>query len=342
MSVGTLHRVTLRYGIGLHCFSTKRVNVDLSRAAKPASVNMLLCVFTKTTKGSCVLGRTIPRGACFSPGFTHASRFLRRSMFGGCRARARLVHCVAHLKQGSISLTRSVVSLNSYAVGLGPTSAVLPLDHPRFVGVRPCTPRSRIRNCARLVRGLSTCLYRVAKFGNYALRPGSKTTNRCANLHMVQTCLRDVKRKRHGVILLPTSTRNAGPTDTIRYNFAAIAIGYSSGKGVSLRSFQTGTRTGGSGLTTDVVACPSARNVFRISVGRVYSVIRTYNNRLCVSNTGVGTRINLAGPNAVNTSIYRLGLRGAFSSPRKKNNPNINPVYITTRLIPFLPRRPVL
>lgn len=205
--------------------------------------------------------------------------------------------------------------------------------------MRPLTPRSRAGNCRALVGGLDRRLGIVAKFTKVALRPGSNTTKRCAKLHVVHTCLRDVKRKRHGGVLVPTSTRNAGPTSTVRYKCAAIAYTYSSGNGMSMRSLHTGTRTGGSSLTTLVVACPSARNVFRPRVTRVYGVVRGYKTRICVSNTGVGTRMNLAGPNAVNTSMYRLGLRGAFTDPRNNNNPNMNPIYMTRRLIPFLPKR---
>lgn len=303
------------------------------------TTGVLLSVFTVTTKGSFRGISSVPRTAVVDRRLGHRAPCLARRMFSGCRARARVVHCVGHLSQGSVSLTRSVVSLNSYAVGLGTTTRVLPLDYTRFVYVRPLIPRSRTTKCHRLVRGLDRRLGIVAKFTKMDLRPGSNTTNRCTNLHAVHTCLRDVKRKRHGGMLVPTSTRNAGPTSTVRTKFAAMAYTYSRRKGMSVSSLHTGTRRGGSSLTTLVVACPSARNVFRARVMRVYRVVRTYKTRMCVSKTGVGTRMKLAGPKFVKTSIYRLGLRGAFTSPRKKNNPNMNPVYMTRRLMPFLPKR---
>lgn len=339
ISTPRMHAVTLDGRIGLHCFSGNSINFDVSRAASVSTTGVLLSVFTVTTRGSCRGVARVPSTSAFSGRLGHRDTFLARRMFGGCRARARVVHCVGELSHGSVSLTRSVVPLNSYAVGLGTTTRVLPLDHPSLLYVRPLMPRSRTRKCHGLVRGLDSRLGVVAKFTNIDLRPGSNTTNRCANLHMVHDCLRDVNRKRHGGVLVPTSTRKAGPTSTVRTNFAAVAYTYSRRNGMRVGSLHTGTRRGGRRLTTLVVACPSARNVFRARVMRVYSVVRTYNTRICVSNTGVGTRMKLAGPNFVNTSIYRLGLRGAFTSPRNNNNPNMNPVYMTRRLVPFLPNR---
>lgn len=172
-----------------------------------------------------------------------------------------------------------------------------------------------------------------------SLRPGTNTTKRCTKLLTVHHCRGRTKRNRHGIYLVPASTRKAGPTSSTVTNLGIIPIGYSRENGVSVTSLGSRTRTRGSGLSYVVIACPSARKMCRRAVGRLYSVIRTGNNRICVSNTGVGTRMNLAYPNYVNTSIYRLGLRGAFTVPRNNNNPNVKPVNMTRRLMPFLPKR---
>lgn len=128
ISTRGLHAVTLDGRMGLHCCSGNSMNFDVSRAASLGSMGLLLSVFSVTTRRAIRRVASVPRTSSLGHRLHHHASFLARRMFGGCRARARVVHCVGHLRHGSVSLTRSVVSLNSYAVGLGTTSRVLPLD----------------------------------------------------------------------------------------------------------------------------------------------------------------------------------------------------------------------
>ncbi len=245
-----------------------------------------------------------------------------------------MIHRCAGLSRVGFNISSKFCPLKDYAVGCGPGVGRRVTTRPNFTRLRPLRPTSAIRNtlaiCGKLTHFLST----VAKVTRFALGPFTNTPKRLAKLVIVHRCRVSHNSSKHAEVVMPSDTRNAGPTSTTIYNLRVIRMGSGTVKLVSISSLGPLLSRA---ITNVVVAGPGALNLFRGRVGRVTTLIRRYNNLLRCSNRGVGRLINIIHPKSVNFSIVRLGLRGAFSAPRNKNNPNTKPINITTRLTGRLP-----
>lgn len=124
----TVVRDTGTIRVGLHVLKHKHLNLDLSRAYSRAAITQLLSVFLNTSRNLGI--RRLSTRALISnvpSNLLHDAPCLHRPIFDTRRDRARVLHCLGRLRGGSLTLGRSVVPLNSYAVGLGTADRVVPV-----------------------------------------------------------------------------------------------------------------------------------------------------------------------------------------------------------------------
>ncbi|HXM05085.1 MAG TPA: aminomethyl-transferring glycine dehydrogenase, partial [Chthoniobacterales bacterium] len=272
--------------------------------------------------------------------FRRQSTFLRHAVFNSFHTETELMRYLKRLENRDLSLTTSMIPLDSCTMKLNAAVEMLPVTWPGFGQIHPFAPRDQTEGYRRLISSLEDWLAKITGFAAVTVQPNAGSQGEYAGLLTIRRYHEKRGEKNRNICLIPTSAHGTNPASAAMAGFEVVPVLCDSGGNIALADLEKKAALHQAKLGALMVTYPSTHGVFEEGIINLCEIVHRYGGQVYMDGANLNALVGLCRPADLGADVCHLNLHKTFCIPHGGGGPGVGPIGVKAHLAPYLPTHP--
>ncbi len=299
-------------------------------------VNDVLSIFDAPAVKSFSTGTSIPKD------LKRSSHFLTHEVFRKYHSETEMMRYLKKLENRDLSLTHSMISLGSCTMKLNAASEMLPLSHPGFLNIHPFVPVDQAQGYSELIAELDKDLSNITGFAKMSFQPNSGAQGEYTGLKVIQAYHQHNNDSNRTLCLIPSSAHGTNPASAVMAGMKVMIVKSLENGNIDVNDLREKAESNKENLAALMITYPSTHGVFEASVTEIMDIIHENGGLVYMDGANMNAQVGLTSPGRIGADVCHLNLHKTFAIPHGGGGPGMGPIGVNEKLMPFLPKHPMV
>ncbi len=330
--------------INLRVMNDTTVGISLDETVTIEDLKDLLKVFSEgqDLQEAEIEGLAANVHATYPAHFARTSSYLTQPVFNRYHSETELLRYTRTLEARDLSLTASMIPLGSCTMKLNGAAEMYPVSWPEFGKIHPFAPADQAAGYQVLFQQLVQSLAEITGFAGVSLQPNSGAQGEFAGLLVIRKYLESRGEEHRNVCLIPHSAHGTNPASAIMAGFKVVVVECDDMGNVDVTDLRAKAEAHAHDLGVLMITYPSTHGVFEEAIKEICALMHAHGGLVYMDGANMNAQVGLCRPGDIGADVCHLNLHKTFSIPHGGGGPGMGPIAVAPRLVPFLPRHPVI
>ncbi len=323
----------------------KHVGISLNETTTVADVKQILEIFAQAIKKELnfnvsKLAESIENQ--IPENLQRKTPYLTHPVFNTYHSEHEMLRYLKYLENKDISLVHSMISLGSCTMKLNATTEMIPVTWAEFGNLHPFAPKNQALGYQELFANLEKWLSEITGFAGISLQPNSGAQGEYAGLMVIRAYHLANGNGHRNIALIPSSAHGTNPASAVMAGMKVVVVKCDENGNVDVEDLRAKAIAHKEDLACLMVTYPSTHGVFEEAITEICQLVHENGGLVYMDGANMNAQVGLTSPANIGADVCHLNLHKTFCIPHGGGGPGMGPIGVVEKLVPFLPKHPLV
>lgn len=344
VKTNVVEKIALAHKINFRYICEDCIGISLDETTSKCDLNEILAVLAEAA------GKPAPKIECcccqeensIPENLRRTSAYLTEKVFNSYHSETEMMRYMKKLEVKDLSLNRAMIPLGSCTMKLNAAAEMMPLSWAEFGAIHPFVPADQAEGYLEMIHETEKLLAIVTGFAGISLQPNAGSAGEYSGLTVIRNYHIAQGNPNRNVCLIPASAHGTNPASAAKAGMVVVVVKCNEEGEVDIVDLKAKAEQYKDTLSCLMITYPSTHGAFEEGILDIINIIHENGGLVYMDGANMNAQVGLTSPGYMGADVCHLNLHKTFAMPHGGGGPGVGPIGVCEKLLPFLPKHPVV
>lgn len=339
--INQIRTASEKAGYNFHYINSSAIGISLDETAEYEDVEAILNVFAETAGKKLNVNKLHPV-RMIPETLERKSEYLNYPVFKKYHSEHEMLRYIKSLERKDLSLTTSMIPLGSCTMKLNAAAEMLGITWEEFSSLHPFIPLDQAEGYMEIINDLEVMLAEITGFKAVSFQPNSGAQGEYTGLMVIREYHLQNGGGARNVVLIPSSAHGTNPASAVMAGMKVVVVNCDINGNIDLGDLKKKAEQYKDTLSALMVTYPSTHGVFEEEIKEMCAVVHENGGLVYMDGANMNAQVGFTSPKEIGADVCHLNLHKTFTIPHGGGGPGMGPIAVNEKLVPYLPKHPLV
>lgn len=283
-----------------------------------------------------------PGEYAFDKELVRESEYLTHPIFNSFHSETDMMRYMKYLENKDLALNRTMIPLGSCTMKLNAAAELFSLSWPEFGDIHPFVPSDQSQGYHEVIQNLEEWLKEITGYAGISFQPNSGAAGEHSGLMTIRAYHRDHGEEHRNVTLVPSSAHGTNPASAVMAGTKVVVVDSDENGNINIEDLKKKAGENKENLAAIMITYPSTHGVFEEDILEIIDIVHKNGGLVYMDGANMNAQVGLTNPAVIGADVCHLNLHKTFAIPHGGGGPGVGPLGVNEKLLPYLPKHPLV